>query len=420
MSEVASSPSSSLPSSSLERSANRLPILMIFFTVLIDMIGFGIVIPVLPLYALQFHATPAQIGMLFGSFSFMQLIFAPLLGRLSDRFGRRPVLLVSILGTALGFLTLGLANTLWMLFLGRLIDGMSGGNISTAQAYIADVTPIEKRSGAMGLIGAAFGLGFVIGPAIGGWLGHSSIQLPFLVAAGLALLNSVGLFFLLPESLPPEKRALHASKSLSLGEIFALIRRTSLMPLLWCLLFGTMAFALVTALFTLFSTQRFHWNTLENGNVFAYMGLLGVIVQGGLLRRLSPRVGEKPLIILGSILLCLSMALLPLPIGGFWTVIIAVTGLAIGNSLVTPLVSSLASKSADPQSQGVVLGITQSVASLARMLGPSIGGFLLAMDATHPAVPYAITPFAAAAILMAAGLIAAMQLHPNKQSPLPA
>jgi multidrug resistance protein len=407
----ATSPLSSASVSDSEASKNRLPILMIFFTVLIDMIGFGIVIPVLPLYALKFQATPVQIGMLFGSFSLMQLIFAPLLGRLSDRFGRRPVLLVSILGTALGFLTLGMAGALWMLFLGRLIDGMSGGNISTAQAYIADVTPIEKRSGAMGLIGAAFGLGFVIGPAIGGWLGHSSLHLPFLVAAGLALLNSIGLFFFLPESLPPEKRASHQSPSLSMGEALALIQRLSLMPLLSCLLFGTMAFALVTALFTLFSTQRLHWNTWENGNLFAYMGLLGVIVQGGLLRRLSPKVGEKPLIIFGSILLCLSMALLPLPIGGFWTVILAVTGLAIGNSLVTPLVSSLASKSADAQSQGVVLGITQSVASLARLLGPSLGGYLLAMDAAHPNIPYAITPFGAAAILMALGVVAALQLH---------
>lgn len=407
----ATSPLSAASVSASEASKNRLPILMIFFTVLIDMIGFGIVIPVLPLYALKFHASPVEIGILFGSFSLMQLIFAPLLGRLSDRFGRRPILLVSILGTALGFLTLGMAGALWMLFLGRLIDGMSGGNISTAQAYIADVTPIEKRSGAMGLIGAAFGLGFVIGPAIGGWLGHSSLHLPFLVAAGLALLNSIGLFFFLPESLPPEKRASRRSPSLSMGEALALIQRLSLMPLLSCLLFGTMAFALVTALFTLFSTQRLHWNTWENGNLFAYMGLLGVIIQGGLLRRLSPTVGEKPLIIVGSILLCLSIALLPLPIGGFWTVIIAVTGLAIGNSLVTPLISSLASKSADAQSQGVVLGITQSVASLARLLGPSFGGYLLAMDAAHPNVPYAITPFIAAAILMAFGIVAALKLH---------
>lgn len=389
---------------------------MIFLTVLIDMIGFGLVIPILPLYALQFHATPAQIGLLFGSFSLMQLIFAPLLGQWSDRLGRRPVLLISILGTAAAFLILGLANALWILFVGRLIDGMSGGNISTAQAYIADVTPLDKRAGAMGLIGAAFGLGFVIGPAIGGWLGHVSIQLPFFVAAGLALLNSIGLFFLLPESLPPEKRSLHGKAKLSPLETIRLIRHLSLTPLLLCLLLGTMSFALVTALFTLFSTQRLHWNALENGNLFAYMGLLGVLIQGGLLRRLAPRVGEKPLIIVGTLLLCLSMLLLPLPIPGLWAVILAVTGLSIGNSLLTPLINALASKSADPQSQGTVLGITQAVASLARLLGPSIGGFLLTIDAAHPGTPYGLTPFWVAAFLTLLSILAAIRLRKTPAS----
>src|SRR6478609_9442839 len=175
-----------------DKKNSRAPLMMIFFTVLIDMIGFGIVIPILPLYAQKFHADPTQIGLLFGSFSFMQLIFAPLLGKWSDKVGRRPVLMLSILGSAIAFFTIGLANTLWMLFLGRMLDGMSGGNISTAQAYIADVTPREKRGAAMGLIGAAFVLGFVIGPAIGGWLGHINIQVPFFVAGAFALLNCLG------------------------------------------------------------------------------------------------------------------------------------------------------------------------------------------------------------------------------------
>lgn len=387
------------------------PIWIIFLTVLIDMIGFGLVIPILPLYSTQLHADATQIGLLFGSFSLMQLIFAPILGRWSDRIGRRPILIGSILGTSLGFLILGFAHTLWMLFLGRIIDGISGGNISTAQAYIADVTPLEKRSGAMGIIGAAFGLGFVFGPALGGWLGHFSIQLPFLVAAGLALLNSIAIFLFLPESLSEENRKNHpAGASRSIWQTLAEVKGTALGPILLCSLFSTIAFSLVTALFTLFTATRFQWHALENGNLFAYIGILGVIIQGGLLRRLVPKTGEKPLIIVGCISLCVSMALLPLPGYTLWLILLASSGLALGNSLVTPLLSGLASKVADAKSQGAVLGLMQSVASFGRMLGPSIGGFLLAQDAKNASIPYGTTPFWAAAALMVFGVIISMQL----------
>jgi DHA1 family tetracycline resistance protein-like MFS transporter len=407
------SPSSFSASSASSRNS-RTPLLMIFFTVLIDMIGFGIVIPILPLYALKFHASPTEIGVLFGSFSLMQLIFAPILGRWSDRIGRRPILVVSILGSALAFTLLGFANSLWMLFLGRMLDGMSGGNISTAQAYIADVTPREKRGAAMGVIGAAFGLGFVIGPAIGGWLGHISIQAPFFVAGALALLNSLGVFFTLPESLSAERRQQLTAPVTKLSDRFAVIQKTGLLPTLICLLFCTMAFSLVTALMTLFTAQRMGWNALENGNLFAFVGVLGILIQGGLLRRLAPKLGEKPLIIVGAVLLLVGMAVLPAVIPGlspFATVLIGISSLAIGNSLVTPLLAAVASQSADERSQGVVLGITQSVASLARMLGPAFGGILLSMDAANPLHSYGITPFWAAAALMILGLLAALQLR---------
>src|SRR5256712_12965927 len=187
----------------------RSPLLVIFITVFIDLVGFGIVIPVLPYYAegTKFRATPSQIGLLFASYSIMQLVFAPVLGRLSDKHGRRPVLLVSLLGTALGFLILGFATTLWMLFLGRIIDGISGGNISTAQAYIADVTTKEDRAKGMGLIGAAFGLGFVFGPSIGGVLSRWWINVPFLFAGTLAFANAVLLYFTLPETVTPDHPA---------------------------------------------------------------------------------------------------------------------------------------------------------------------------------------------------------------------
>src|SRR3989440_10268699 len=187
----------------------RSPLLVIFVTVFIDLVGFGIVIPVLPYYAegTKFGATPSQGGLLFASYSIMQLIFAPVLGRLSDKHGRRPVLLASLLGTALGFFILGFAPTLWMLFLGRFIDGVSGGNISTAQAYIADVTTKENRAKGMGLIGAAFGLGFVFGPAIGGILSRWGINVPFMFAGTLAFAHASLLYFTLPETVTADHPA---------------------------------------------------------------------------------------------------------------------------------------------------------------------------------------------------------------------
>lgn len=385
------------------------PILIIFFTILIDMIGFGIVIPILPLCSLHFNATDWQIGILFGSFSLMQLIFAPLLGRWSDRLGRRPILLLSILGTSLSFFIMGLANTLWLLFLGRLIDGASGGNIPTAQAYIADVTPLEKRSGAMGLIGAAFGLGFVIGPAIGGLLGHYSIQLPFYVAAGLALLNGIAIYLFLPESLNEAQRKAHPAVSGSMVQNFLKVKNGPLGTVMWVSLLSTLAFSLVTALFTLFTAHRLQWNARENGWLFAYIGMLGVLIQGGMLRRMVPKVGEKPLIIVGSVFLFISMALLPISSNLIW-VVLASTALAIGNSLVTPLISGLASKSADAQSQGIVLGVLQSTASLGRMIGPMVGGFLLQYDANTNNALYGISPFWFSALLMVATFVVALRL----------
>src|SRR5947199_954125 len=180
----------------------RSPLVVIFITVFIDLVGFGIVIPVLPFYAegTKFGANPRMVGLLFASYSVMQLIFTPVLGRLSDRHGRRPILFFSLLGTSLGFFILGFATTLWMLFLGRVIDGVTGGNISTAQAYIADVTTKENRAKGMGLIGAAFGLGFIFGPAIGGILSRWGIHVPFFFAAALCFANAALLYFTLPET----------------------------------------------------------------------------------------------------------------------------------------------------------------------------------------------------------------------------
>ncbi|HYW72009.1 MAG TPA: MFS transporter, partial [Pyrinomonadaceae bacterium] len=246
----------------------RSPLLVIFITVFIDLVGFGIVIPVLPYYAegTRFGATPSQVGLLFASYSVMQLVFSPVLGRLSDKYGRRPVLLISLLGTALGFLILGFANTLLLLFVGRIIDGISGGNISTAQAYIADVTTKENRAKGMGLIGAAFGLGFVFGPAIGGILSRWGINVPFLFAGSLALANALLLYFALPETVTADHPArVSAASGRSWTQLFAALRQPALASVLAIYFLGIVAFSIMTASFSLFMMFRLGYDAFHNG-----------------------------------------------------------------------------------------------------------------------------------------------------------
>src|SRR6266481_445228 len=228
----------------------RSPLVVIFTTVFIDLVGFGIVIPVLPFYAegSRFNATPRTVGLLFASYSLMQLIFAPILGRLSDKYGRRPVLLISIIGTGIGFLILGLAKTLTMLFVGRILDGITGGNISTAQAYIADITTKENRAKGMGIVGAAFGLGFVFGPAIGGVLSRWGINVPFLFAAGLALANAILLYFTLPETVTPDHPArVSAASGRGWRQLLVALREPRLAYVLAIYFLGIVAFSMMTA-----------------------------------------------------------------------------------------------------------------------------------------------------------------------------
>lgn len=366
----------------------RSPLVVIFTTVFIDLVGFGIVIPVLPFYAegTRFNATPRMVGLLFASYSIMQLVFSPILGRLSDKHGRRPVLLISIIGTGIGFLILGFAKTLLMLFVGRILDGITGGNISTAQAYIADITTKEDRAKGMGLLGAAFGLGFILGPALGGILSRWGIEVPFLFAAGLCFANAALLYFTLPETVTPDHPArVSAAGGRGLKQLLESLKQPRLGFVLAIYFLFVVAFSILTTSLSLYTMFRFGYDAQQNGYLFAYVGLIAVIIQGGLIGRLVKRFGELPLVIVGA--LCFAVSLFAVPFvgpqtGGLLAMLIGGGIFSLGNSLATPALTSLASKSVGPAEQGTVLGITQSAASLARAVGPTLTALLI-----HSAMP---------------------------------
>ena len=395
---------------SLNMTSQRSKLSIIFLTVFIDLIGFGIVIPVLPLYAKEFGASETMNGWLVGIYSAMQFIAAPLLGTLSDRIGRRPVLLTSLIGTSAGFLMMGAAPslTVWIggatlawLFAARIVDGISGGNISTAQAYIADVTSPEERTKAMGMIGAAFGLGFVFGPAIGGVLTHISIGAPFYFAGALAALNAVLVYVRLPESLSHEHRAT-LQESAPLTEV---LHHGSRLPvLLGAYFFAITGFSIMTANFALFTSTRFGYDAKHNGYIFGFIGLIGALVQGGFLRRILKNGNEKSIAVAGGIFLVAGMVLLPLS-EGLGTLLLFTASIGIGNSFITPTLNGLASRGAERSWQGRVIGLMQAAGSLGRWVGPFLGGWLLSHDAGHKAI-YGRTPFwAGAGILFIALLL---------------
>ena len=367
----------------------RSPLIVIFTTVFIDLVGFGIVIPVLPFYAegTIFNATPRTVGLLFASYSIMQLIFSPVLGSLSDKHGRRPVLLLSIIGTGIGFLVLGFAKTLFMLFVGRILDGITGGNISTAQAYIADITTPENRAKGMGLIGAAFGVGFIFGPAIGGILSQWGVSVPFLFAAALCFANAVLLYFTLPETVTPDHPAKNrAAGGRSFRHVLNSLRQPRLSFVLIIYFLFVVAFSIMTTSFSLYTMFRFGYDAQHTGYLFAYVGLIAVIIQGGLIGRLVKRFGELPLVIFGA--LCFAISLFAVPFvgpaaGGLAALLVGGGVFSMGNSLATPALTSLASKSAGPDQQGSVLGVTQSVASLARAVGPFLAAVLINSSVAH-------------------------------------
>jgi DHA1 family tetracycline resistance protein-like MFS transporter len=389
------------------------PLILIFLIVFIDLIGFGMVIPILPIYAQNapFMASPWEIGWLVSIYSWMQFIFSPLLGKLSDKYGRRPILFISLLGSAAGYVVLGLANTLLLVFIGRIISGITGGNISAAQAYIADVTTKENRGKGMALFGAAFGLGFVLGPAIGGITSKFGVHIPFYIAAVLSLIAGAAVYLVLPETrrlnveVEPEGDEPVGRIEKLLGSLTE--PKFGTVALIYFLL--VTAFSIMTYAFVLFTAFRFNYDAEQNGYLFALVGLTAVVGQGLLFGPLVKRFGETRLIVFG----CLGMAasflfipfVSPLLAGAAGLIAVSIM-LAFSNSMASPSLNTLASKVSHDDRQGASLGLMQSGASLARAIGPTIGGLLL-NNAANKMDDYTLyrTFFTAAGIMFLAFLI---------------
>lgn len=358
------------------------PLITIYITVFIDLIGFGMVIPILPFYAntAPYLATPFQVGLLFSIYSWMQFFCSPLLGRLSDIYGRRPILFISLLGSAVGYFVIGIAETLAMVFIGRIIGGITGANIATAQAYIADVTSKENRAKGMGLFGAMFGLGFILGPAIAGILSKYGIHVPFYSAAALSLINAVVLYFVLPESINREQSAELPVRKSRVNELIGSMREKDFgfLNLLYFLL--VMSFSIMTYAFVLYTAFRYGYDAEQNGYLFAFVGLIAIMFQGAVFQRLVRLAGEMKLTVIGCLLMALGLFAIPFvgpESGGLTALLVTLALLAIGNALASPALTSLVSKISPDDKQGSSLGIMQSGASLARAIGPIIGGMLL-------------------------------------------
>jgi DHA1 family tetracycline resistance protein-like MFS transporter len=383
----------------------RSPLASILSIVFIDLIGFGMIIPILPLYAQRFQATEWQIGILLASYSFMQFLASPVLGWLSDRYGRKPVLLCSLVGSAAGYLLMANAASLAILFAARILAGIAGASVGTASAYIADITPPEDRSKRIGLIGAAFGIGFVLGPAIGGILSHFSVIAPFWFAAILSVLNAILMWIVLPE---PERHT--ARQKGPLMDTFEQAGSWRLGVITVTYFIAIAGFAIVTVIYPQVSLRRFELNQSQISYIFVMMGLIGAAIQGGGIGRLAKRFGDASLATIGFGLMAVSMMLMPfassVPVFLLFSV-----GLAIGNSLSQPTVNAMASKGASAALQGRVLGVVQSAGSLGRVFGPVIAGFLLTGDHLRPNAQYGNTPFLVGGVIMAFAFGLATTLH---------
>ena len=367
------------------------PLLPIFLIVVVDVLGFTIILPLLPFYSERLGASPTVVGALVSTYAVCQLIAGPILGQLSDTFGRRPVLLVSQLGTLAGFLLMAWANSIWLIFLARAIDGATAGNLTTAQAYISDITKPENRAKAFALIGIAFGFGFLVGPAISGYLARFGYQAPIYMASALSFTTILCTLFLLPRrEIVHEWREQDAvgagpgGKRLSLiswGQYAKYFRDRELSRLLIQWLLFAFSFSTFISGFALFAERRYTWNghalgVREVGYIFAFSGFIGIIMQGGVVGRAVKWLGERRVVQIGF----LASLLGDVAIGFTRTVeqLLVVSGLAsIGGAGLRPALTSLVTQKAGRREQGVILGLTQSLMSVAQIVAPLISGILI-------------------------------------------
>ncbi len=358
--------------------------LTLFLIVFVDLVGFGVIIPLLPFYGEHFHASPLTVGLLMASYSAAQFLMAPVWGRLSDRIGRRPVLMISLAGAALAYIGLAFADSLWMLFAARFAGGAMAGNIATAFAYVADITTPANRAKGMGMVGAGFGLGFIFGPAIGGLLaGHdpasADYTTPALLAAGLSMAALTMTAVWLPESLSAEHRARQAA--LPRRDRWQLLRAALAAPpvarLIALAFLSTFVFASMETTFAMWSWRHFGWGPEQNGYLFAYVGVISAAIQGGMVGHLAKRVGEGRLIVAGAAALAAGMLLIPFS-GGLAGLAAAMLIVAAGFSLMSPALNSLISLHVDAGVQGATMGVSRSAMTMARVLGPAWGGAVFA------------------------------------------
>ena len=371
-------------------------LLPVLLTVFLDLVGFGIVIPLLPYFAREYGASGLHVTLLMAVYSLAQFLMAPVWGGLAARYGRRPIMLVSVAATAIFLAAFASSTSLWMLFVFRALHGVATANISTAQAAVADLTEGKDRAMGMGMIGAAFGVGFSLGPWMGGELAVYGLSTPIWVAAGLSVINFVMTWFLLPETRKPGAAAAGHTRSVNPGAFVQVARHAVVGPAVVLTFVMTAAFALMESTFGVFAADVHQLSPAQLGRMFGAAGLTGIIVQGGLIRPLARRFGEGPLVRVGIALLASGLALLPYadPDGSMVAVFILIS---IGQGLTTPNLYSLISRHTSPDEQGFVLGTNQSMSALARVVGPTVGGLLY----THISPR---SPFQVSALVLVGGL----------------
>jgi multidrug resistance protein len=367
----------------------------IWSTVALDLIGFGIVVPILPRYAERFGASGLTVGLLFASFSLAQFLCAPLLGRLSDRIGRKPVIVISLFGTALGSFVTGAAGALWVLFLGRIIDGGSGASLAVAQAAVGDMAAPKDRARLMGLLGAAFGVGFVLGPALGGLASLGGAHVPFYVAGVLATVNAIAAIIRVPETRRPGSTSAPMARHGRPHALSPVLKQLALVGFI-----TTVAFTAFEATFALLGHHRFGFG--ERGSAFAFLGvgIVLVIVQGGLYGGLVKRYGVHPMYVGGVALLVVGLALTA--VAEVWVVLaVALLLLSVGQGVASPSITTLVSEYAPAERRGEAMGYQQSAGAIGRIVGPPVAGWMF----DHVGM---WSPYVAASVLCAVAVVLLM------------